>query len=541
MNKPIQINISGESKQDFLNSNKFFLWELKKYYDLFKKDIKEFNQNWSVNSNEKFSIIPEKTRYLSPITIIDGDWGTGKTYFIETLIKNCSNFEIELKSLCDFDKIVVIDLWEYINNNEMINDIVYDIYNKLVPKSKKWQKLIKNIFKNSLKASGILLWNIFTKDNLGLSFSFDKKIDKSIKKVREDLRKISPTIIIFDNIERIDIKITEIIKLAQKISSIDNLLIIFIMNKKKFDANNKNIGFEKYITLGKYFKFSQDYKSFLISKNINDFYANDINLLLKTSNILNNNISIRELEKKLYANDLNKYLSESKYNGYFYIDKYVWQCEDKIKEFISNDVYKFIEYIKEFSNIRNQFINNCKEAFPKQPNMTIINYNTYNTINNYNTYNNIFEDQKKLYDLFYTENTNIKKELEKIKFFFDRNEFQTDIKIFINYEKIINEIEKILENKKIKKNYKNIHNNQQNSKVNDEIIEKIINIWSFIQKSFNDFKRKINELKRNLIKEIQFTDIFLLANNHIKNNNHIFDQVKFVGFIFKNYSEEKYE
>lgn len=541
MNKPIQINISGESKQDFLNSNKFFLCELKKYYDLFKKDIKEFNQNWSVNSNEKFSIIPEKTRYLSPITIIDGDWGIGKTYFIETLIKNCSNFNIELKSLCDFDKIVVIDLWEYINNNEMINDIVFDIYNKLVPKSKKWQKLIKNIFKNSLKASSILLWNIFTKDNLGLSFSFDKKIDRSIKKVREDLRKIRPTIIIFDNIERIDIKTTEIIKLAQKISSIDNLLIIFIMNKKKFDANNKNIGFEKYITLGKYFKFSQDYKSFLISKNINDFYANDINLLLKTSNILNNNISIRELEKKLYANDLNKYLSESKYNGYFYIDKYVWQCEDKIKEFISNDVYKFIEYIKEFSNIRNQFINNCKETFPKQPNMTIINYNTYNTINNYNTYNNIFEDQKKLYDLFHTENTNIKKELEKINIFFYRNEFQIDIKIFINYEKIINEIEKILENKKIKKNYKNIHNNQQNSKVNDEIIEKIINIWSFIQKSFNDFKRKINELKRNLIKEIQFTDIFLLANNHIKNNNHIFDQVKFVGFIFKNYSEEKYE
>lgn len=541
MNKPIQINISGESKQDFLNSNKFFLCELKKYYDLFKKDIKEFNQNWSVNSNEKFSIIPEKTRYLSPITIIDGDWGIGKTYFIETLIKNCSNFNIELKSLCDFDKIVVIDLWEYINNNEMINDIVFDIYNKLVPKSKKWQKLIKNIFKNSLKASSILLWNIFTKDNLGLSFSFDKKIDRSIKKVREDLRKIRPTIIIFDNIERIDIKTTEIIKLAQKISSIDNLLIIFIMNKKKFDANNKNIGFEKYITLGKYFKFSQDYKSFLISKNINDFYANDINLLLKTSNILNNNISIRELEKKLYANDLNKYLSKSKYKGYFYIDKYVWQCEDKIKEFISNDVYKFIEYIKEFSNIRNQFINNCKEAFPKQPNMTIINYNTYNTINNYNTYNNIFEDQKKIYDLFYTENTNIKKELEKINIFFYRNEFQIDIKIFINYEEIINEIEKILENKKIKKNYKNIHNNQQNSKVNDEIIEKIINIWSFIQKSFNDFKRKINELKRNLIKEIQFTDIFLLANNHIKNNNHIFDQVKFVGFIFKNYSEEKYE
>lgn len=486
MNKPINISISGETKEDFLNSNKFFLSEIKKYYDLFKKDLEEFNRNWSVNSNKKFSIIPEKTRYLSPITIVDGDWGVGKTHFIETLIKNCSNSEIDLKSLCDFNKIVVIDLWEYINNNEMINDIVFDIYNKLVPKSKKWQKLIKNIFKNSLKASGILLWNVFTKGNLGLSFSFDKKIGRSIKKVREDLRKISLTIIIFDNIERIDIKTNEIIKLAQKISSIDNLLIIFIMNKKKFDAINKNIGFEKYITLGKYFKFSQDYKSFLISKNINDFYVDDINLLLKTSNILNNNISIRDLEKKLYSKDLNKYLSKSKYSGYFYINEYIWKCDEKIKELIYKDVEIFNEYLKNFSNIRNIFFNECNQIIPSHPHEIFHFYRNDYTMDN----------SKKIFDLFYKVNTKIEKEVDKINIFFKRIDFQTNIKIFINYDEIINEIEKIVNQKKNKENYKNIYNEDI-----EEIINDVVNIWINIKQIFIRHKQKIDELKEKFLQE----------------------------------------
>ncbi len=238
MNKPIQINIYGKSKQDFLDSNKFFLLQLKKYYDLFKDNLKEFEKKWNLKYNEHFSIIPEKKRYLSPITILDGEWGIGKTYFIETLIQNCSTSKIDLISLCGFKKIIVIDLWEYINNKEMINDIVFDIYNKLIPKSKKWNNLIKKIFKNSLRASGVLLWNIFTSGNLGLSYNFDKNIYKKIKKIRNDLKNIEPTIIIFDNIERIDSGVNEIIKLVQKISSIDNLLIIFIMNQNAFNVIN---------------------------------------------------------------------------------------------------------------------------------------------------------------------------------------------------------------------------------------------------------------------------------------------------------------
>lgn len=536
MNKPIQINIYGKSKQDFLDSNKFFLLQLKKYYDLFKNNLKEFEKKWNLKYNEHFSIIPEKKRYLSPITILDGEWGIGKTYFIETLIQNCSTSKIDLISLCGFKKIIVIDLWEYINNKEMINDIVFDIYNKLIPKSKKWNNLIKKIFKNSLRASGVLLWNIFTSGNLGLSYNFDKNIYKKIKKIRNDLKNIDPTIIIFDNIERIDSGVNEIIKLVQKISSIDNLLIIFIMNQNAFNVINKSIGFEKYITLGKYFEFSQDYKSYLLSRDINEFYANDINFLLKSKDDFNKNISIRDLEKKLHSNDLNKNLLKSKYDGYFYVNKYIWKCDNKIKELISKDIDKFFnKYISDFTNIRNEFVNNCKNFFPLQPQSIGTWYSYYN---NYNS-NNEFKNKQQIYSLFYKENTNIAKELEKINIFFNRLEPQINIKIFINYEKIIDEIEKIIKNKKKKKNYKNVC--KGDIKETNEIVNNVISIWTNIQKLFVEHKQNIKELKQNFINETQFIDIFTIANAYIKDNNYSFSQQEFINFIAKNYLEEKYE
>lgn len=308
------------------------------------------------------------------------------------------------------------------------------------------------------------------------------------------------------------------------------------MNQNAFNVINKSIGFEKYITLGKYFEFSQDYKSYLLSRDINEFYANDINFLLKSKDEFNKNISIRDLEKKLHSNDLNKNLLKSKYDGYFYVNKYIWKCDNKIKELISKDIDKFFnKYISDFTNIRNEFVNNCKNFFPLQPQSISTWYSYYN---NYNS-NNEFKNKQQIYSLFYKENTNIAKELEKINIFFNRLKPQINIKIFINYEKIIDEIEKIIKNKKKKKNYKNVC--EGDIKETNEIVNNVISIWTNIQKLFVEHKQNIKELKQNFINETQFIDIFTIANAYIKDNNYSFSQQEFINFITKNYLEEKYE
>lgn len=480
MNNPILINIDGNDDEAFLNANKTFLRDLKSLYISFKNSSNLFVKQWNETrkSNKNFDMVPKKIKYLSPITILDADWGSGKSYFIESLIKNCIDEKINLENECNFKRIVVIDLWDYINNDNMTNDVVYDVYNKLVPKAK---KLMNKFLEWSSKGLAISfnLCNIFTKDDiflnisLSLSSKFNKKnISGKVKKLRNHLKNIDKTILIFDNVERIEDKSVEIIKLIQKITNIDNLLVILLMNKKKFILNKEEEKIKKYITLGKYFFFKQDYLNLLLSNEINEEDTELINQLLKTRESNKKFHSIRDVGYKLsIANKLNFYLNLSKYDGIIYLNKRIWPCETKIKEIIKNDFDLLQKLLSDFFNESAKIINSIINVFPEYV--------------NHNFYNNITADKH-----------------EKINSIFYNYDYYKSIDILANKEKI-NEIKKIIKNIISKKEMiNNVPNNQKDNSVSEwkNILSNLNNLYVEIE-----IWQKDNMLDKNIKMLFNFT------------------------------------
>lgn len=352
MNKPIKILVNDSSDKAFLSANILFLKEIKNNYDIFENDYKESQKRWENNLNILEFINPEKLKYSSPITIFDAKWGMGKTYFFEKLIENSIlSTKINLKEY-GFERIFLIDLWEYINNEEMINDIVFDVYKKLVPKSVSMKKIIKNITNKGLSIAGVFLGNLFTNGNLGLSINLDNEINKDIEEIKKDLKKIKPTIIVFDNLERLENNSIEIIKLIQKISNIKNLLIILPMNKEQFYMNNISgeSKIDKYITLGKYFEFKQDYSNILLNKGVNENYIKLANILLneeKQGHVL----SIRSLEKTINSKMINNNFKKSKYDGMKYLNDCLWECKNSIKDIFKEDLNNICNFVTKIVNI----------------------------------------------------------------------------------------------------------------------------------------------------------------------------------------------
>ena len=70
-----------------------FIQQLEKYFLKFQARLNQEQAAWSkwLNQANNVFIEPEKLAIKSPLTILDAPWGTGKTYFIEQLVKKFIN------------------------------------------------------------------------------------------------------------------------------------------------------------------------------------------------------------------------------------------------------------------------------------------------------------------------------------------------------------------------------------------------------------------------------------------------------------------
>ncbi len=474
MNKSIKILVNDSSDKAFLSANIFFLKEIKKNYNFFENDYKETQKRWKKNSNILEFMNPEKLRYSSPITIFDAKWGMGKTYFFEKLIENCIlNNKINLKEY-GFERIFLIDLWEYINNEEMINDIVFDVYKKLVPKNISMKNFIKNITNKGLSFAGVFLGNLFTNGNLGLSINLDNEINKDIEKIKKDLKNIEPTIIVFDNLERLENNSIEIIKLIQKISNIKNLLIILPMNKEQFYMNNTSgeSKIDKYITLGKYFEFKQDYSNILFNKGVNKNYIKLINILLKEEK--NGHIlSIRSLEKTIDSITINDNFKKSKYEGMKYLNDCLWECKKSIKNIFREDLNIIFNFVHDIINLF--------EMWQVKNNSLSLNFNFKyfsNLCNNYGLHESIINKINSIYR-------------------FNNSNYQVSINNHLDvcFEQILYSNELMLLIKNIDTFIKKLKEKLDEINVNKIECDKYIEAY---KKDIQEIEKKINELNSSI-------------------------------------------
>lgn len=349
-----------------INPQKFFLSELNKYYLLYQEKWNAENEKWKEfwkNTNkENKSINPEKQSIRSPLTILHGPWGSGKTFFIEELVGQWDQI------ICDeavvFKNIVVIDLWEYIHSDtniilELSQHFCEIIYNFLPTKQrrqiikKKFKKLLKDELFSALNKNKYLKW--FCKVSK-IFWPEKNKNSSSRKKLENYVKDLKPTIVVFDNIERLEHKAVEVVKVIQFFSFLPNFIFVLPMNKSaiKF-ANYQNYqeedSIDKYITLNVWFDYKQNYSDLLRKTGFPEKYIFELNTELNRTQKNENNIeyvlTIRELEKALQINNLKNQIinvmKENKYEGFYWFGNLIW--ENLILE---NDVAFFIN---EFQSI----------------------------------------------------------------------------------------------------------------------------------------------------------------------------------------------
>lgn len=141
----LEINQGSDDKYiyDFmLQLNKYY----KKYLNKWKKENDEWNIFWNATNQNNKSINREEEFAKSPLTILNGPWGSGKTFFIKELIKKWDTLLERLK--LDFKNIIYIDLSQHFYGNTDVvlefTQIFYEIVLKFLPKE---EKIIENLKK----------------------------------------------------------------------------------------------------------------------------------------------------------------------------------------------------------------------------------------------------------------------------------------------------------------------------------------------------------------------------------------------------------
>lgn len=501
-----KILISNDT--DFKNKIKEFLVMLDEKYKLFKFELEKLQNHWnSIKKERNVYIEPEQISIKSPTTILNAPWGTGKTYFIEQIAWYWNDEEIK-NNHDSFKNFIVIDALKFITIPNILDSIfkyIYVILCKISTNnknnkddSKKFKKLKKFMLKAFVHSPKLIgsICDIFFPDlqllNLGIISSntiktiidiwneddndYNTDLINDLNEINKD---IEPSIIVFDNVERMGIHAWEIIKAIQQLSIFDKLIFLLPINKEQLLFNNnveynkKNeSAIDKYITLGVYFDLKQNYLGILNELNFNDNDAQIINRILNDQ-INGYNLSIRLIKNYFLNNKIKESFEENKYNGLKEI-KRIWNT-NIIYEIINND----------FEELKNDY-NELDDFFKAQRNLFK---------------EEITNIKQIIYRIKNYEYWNTKKELEEL--FEVLQEFENEL-MNSNYPflkniffSVSNDWEEFLYNSKSLKKYLNqiLNKNKKTYKSNMNQIKSKENYNDGFIKKIEEYKGKLQELE----------------------------------------------
>ena len=397
MSKELKLSTQLFAKQILITNNNLqakcqeFINQLWESYSDYKISLDKEKKAWQEVLKAKTVFIePEKLTARSPLTILDAPWGSGKTYFIEHLAKlfalseETTDSKKKKLNKKGFVNLVVIDTWKFINSDVIVFDIVKKIYliicqlitktNQKVSK-KIWTKLAWLFY--SFMPIALLITNAalklyfqdfpdFSVEILAINEAAQNKKKEKQKKlskidydkeITEISKQLEPTIIVFDNVERMGKQAWEIIKTIQKLAVFANFVFVLPMNKNKLtfgqlvDQENHEAVIDKYLTLGIYFELKQDYFGLLKKLKLPSEYIEIVTEILNDE-INGSKLSIRTLENALKVNYVIKRFKTNKYCGLQSL-KRIWPSK-KIDQLIFNDVQNFKKKLEE---INDSFLN----------------------------------------------------------------------------------------------------------------------------------------------------------------------------------------
>lgn len=341
-----------------------------------RPDINKYRMFPRINkrSEKRVSFKPEFISNRSPLTIIDGSWGVGKTHFINetfSLIKSGQidvdkEFKVKVSIHDKFDceincakihRFISIDAWKYSATNDILNDFLAELsvelssFYKWNSTHKKIKKLLLSLFNNVL-----LQWiNRFFK----VDFKSLTQKERNISNLNKYISKT--TLLVIDNIERLGKNAWEIIRIIQRLSELKNLIFVLPMNLIKFNElcqifsdsktniNENNSGewnIYKYITMPCY-KIKQKYDRFFLDLGFDKENSNVLDRIFTLGTKYDGqNYSIRELNNLLNYKNINelklfnilKLLAFVKNSEILYIDE---KCNNYINSVIEKEIIKF--------------------------------------------------------------------------------------------------------------------------------------------------------------------------------------------------------
>lgn len=297
-----------------------FLDELEKQHKLFKKEVQESFKQWEkYTKNKNVIFTPEAISKESPLTLIYGPKGSGKSYFVECLAKLLIEKIDKNKGKLYFEKMICIDAWEYINSKNIYVDIVlyilsifnFDKNNKDSNSREKAEEY------RAFLTNDILLpmVNGFLKTGIKGNSNSDKAFDKLIKKINED--KTWPrTLIFIDNIEGLGEGTRDIIMAIKKLSKLNFIVFVLPINIKQINSSASNAGISeekiiKYVDMP-IFKLVQDYSVFFKNIGFNNEMSNILdNIFKRYKDDLGEQITIRVLKENSEFYDFVNYFKKN--------------------------------------------------------------------------------------------------------------------------------------------------------------------------------------------------------------------------------------
>lgn len=411
---------TNDSKDNYISDAKLFYELLKREH---QKHIEESQKE--KNSFREISLIK------SPMTILNGKWGSGKTFFVENFKHNFNKinkdkyFEefiyIDAMEILE-DKDVIIQLLEMISQSKtVLGEAVKDKFSK------------KDVAKGLAVGAGVVLNGFIDKMtgvNLKESYNAGRKTakDNSDNEAKLEEKPIvleTRTLVFIDNLERIGKESKKILKIVYKLRVISNVYFILITNVSKMknfigekENDDQEFPIYKFVNTS-VFDFHQDYSSVILTNN-SELAEDEINIINNCLNKTNNGI-------QLSIREFNDWAKENNF----------WKEENKFGRIIKLSQLENVD-------IKTTLVNEYSEAILEQKNHIIAIANEIEKIGNrieekqYSFYN-IEEITEKL--KFYSEN-----EIEKRKSFFisdlsSKNIFAIVDEIYEQEENANNDIE----------------------------------------------------------------------------------------------------
>ena len=276
-------------------------------------NISNPNQHVSEYLNNYLSL--ENPEYA---ILLNGKWGSGKTYFIQSYIEN---FKDKNKNI----KFIKISLFGLKDTNSIDEEIFQNLHPLL---GSKYAKLTGNILKGALKLGINFDWNL--DDKKDETANIDLKNFNPLDFFSDNKKSNQEIVFIFDDLERTEINLKEILGYINYLVEQSKFKVIILANEEKVDKT-EYIEFKEKV-IGKTFEVKHSFKQILVS-----FIDNKTDI---SKEMLNSNIQlIQSIYEKATYNNL-RHISQILFDFEYFI-KNISKDYLNNKEFISTLINNF--------------------------------------------------------------------------------------------------------------------------------------------------------------------------------------------------------